>query len=132
MAQALFAAEAKRRSIDCEVKSAGLAAFTGSPASDNSVAVLKEIGIDIMSFRSTALSAVISDEFDLYVPMTYSQAIALVNIGIEKSKIYLFKNEVTDPYGGSIDTYRKTRDEIAENVKMLADFVESKLGGGHK
>ena len=128
MAQALFAEEAKRRGLPCECRSAGIGAFTGSPASDNAVAVMKEVGIDLSSFRSTSLKAILADEYDLYVPMTYSHAQALVGMGIGRHKIYLFESDVVDPYGGGKETYRRTREQLTAYVKTLADFVQ-KQGG---
>lgn len=129
MAQYIFEAEAKKRGIDCECRSAGIATFTGSPASDNAVKVMKEIGIDMSGFRSTAIHAVLSDDFDLYVPMTYNHAAALCQYGVGKSKIYLISKDVPDPYGGSVDFYRNTRDTLIRDMEKLADFVQSHFGG---
>ncbi len=129
MAEALFLEEAKKRGLSCECRSAGIAAFTGSPASDNAVEVMKEVGIDLSGFRSTSIKEILADEYDLYVPMTYTHAQALMQLGIGKQKIYLFENDVSDPYGGSVEFYRKTRGELEKNIKLLADFVEKKYGG---
>ena len=126
MAQALFEREIGERGVDCECRSAGISAFTGSPASDNAVAVMKELGIDLSKFRSTSLKAILADEYDLYVPMTYAHAQALIALGVGKHKIYLFDRDVSDPYGGSVDVYRTTRDELIQKLKKLADFVEKK------
>lgn len=127
MAQALFAEEMKKRGIECVSRSAGIATFTGSPASDNSVEVMKEIGIDMSRFRSTSIKAILCEDFDLYVPMTHNHAMALTEYGIGRHKIYMFDKDVSDPYGGSLDFYRKTRDELRENITKLADFCEEKL-----
>ncbi|MBQ3970526.1 MAG: low molecular weight phosphatase family protein [Clostridia bacterium] len=127
MAQALFEKIADEKGLDAECRSCGLAACSGSPASDNSAAVLKEWGIDISYFRSSSILSLmpVLDEFDLFVPMTLNHANALLNMGIDKKKIYLFKSDVSDPFGGDINTYRKTRDELAEKLCDLSDFVES-------
>ncbi len=127
MAQALFAEEMKKRGAACESRSAGIATFTGSPASDHAVTVMKEIGIDLSRFRSTSIKAILAEDFDLYVPMTYHHAMALIEYGIGKHKIYMFDKDISDPYGGSIDFYRRTRDELAAQIKKLADFCEEKL-----
>ena len=39
----------------------------------------------------------------------------------------MFDKDISDPYGGSIDFYRRTRDELAAQIKKLADFCEEKL-----
>ena len=124
MAEALFKKICEERNMNVECRSAGTATFTGSPASDNSVAVMKEIGIDLTDFRSTSVTALNLPEYDLFVPMTYSHALGLLTMGVEKKKIYLFEEDVSDPYGGDIDIYRKTRGEISANLEKLADFVK--------
>ena len=130
MAQALFAEEMKKRGIPCESRSAGIATFTGSPASDNAVKVMKEIGIDLSHFRSTSMQAIFAEDFDLYVPMTYHHAMALMEYGVGKHKIYLYDSDVPDPYGGSVEFYRSTRDELRKFTVKLADFVEKKMSEG--
>ena len=127
MAQAVFQKIAAEKNLSVECKSAGIAAFTGSPASENSVAALQEIGIDLSNFRSTSITALIPrlDEFDLFVPMTYSHAVALLQLGVEKKKIYLFNTDVSDPYGGDLSVYRATRDELLKQLDILAEFVEN-------
>ena len=133
MAEAIFKKISEERNINADIQSAGISAFTGTPASSNAVEALKEIGIDLTSFRSTALTALqpIIGEFDLFVPMTEYHALTLLSLGVEKKKIYLFKNAVYDPYGGSLDIYRKTRDRLIKELETLAEFVEEKINDSH-
>ena len=127
MAEALFIEEAKKRGLDCECRSAGIVTFTGGPASENTIEVMKEIGIDLTHFRTTSFKALLAEDFDLYVPMTYTHAQALMQQGVNKHKIYMFDKDVPDPYGGGIDFYRQTRDALIANMPKLADFVEKQL-----
>lgn len=126
MAHSMFEKMAKEENLNVECFGAGVATYTGCPASANSVAVMKEIGIDISDYKSTSLSDLNLNDFDLFVPMTFSHVLSMVKYGIEKNKIYLFSKDVSDPYGGDINIYRATRDEIAENLKALADFVKER------
>ena len=127
MAQAVFQKIAAEKNLSVECKSAGIAAFTGSPASENSVTALKEVGIDISNFRSTSITAIIPrlKDFDLFVPMTYAHAMALLQLGVEKKKIYLFDTDVSDPYGGDLSVYRDTRDELSKKLDTFAEFVQN-------
>lgn len=127
MAQAVFRKIAAEKNLNAECSSAGISTFTGSPASDNSVKALKEIGIDLSDFRSTSITALIPrlKEFDLFVPMTYAHAMALLRLGVEKKKIYLFDTDVSDPYGGDLSVYRATRDELVQKLDKLAEFIEN-------
>ena len=52
MAAALFNEYARLNGLDMAADSAGVAAADGSPASENSVEALKEIGIDLSTHRS--------------------------------------------------------------------------------
>ena len=127
MAQAIFQKIAAEKNLNVECESAGIATFTGSPESENSVTALQEIDIDLSNFRSTSITALIPrlGEFDLFVPMTYSQAVALLQLGVEKKKIYLFNTDVSDPYGGDLSVYRATRDELLKQLDTLAKFIEN-------
>ncbi len=128
MAQAIFAQEAQKRGLDVESRSAGIATYTGNPASDNAVEAMKEIGIDISAFRSTYLRSILAEDFDYYVPMTKTHADALIQLGIGKHKIYLFDRDIADPYGGNIDFYRQARDELTKEIVKFADFIEKEVG----
>ena len=127
MAEYLFRKEMHDRSIECVCRSAGIATYTGSPASDDAIRVMKEIGIDMSDFRSTSIKAILADEYDLYVPMTYNHATALREYGIGKSRIYLFHHDIADPYGGGINFYRHTREQLIEEIHTLADFVQKMI-----
>lgn len=127
MAEGLFRKISEERQLDTECKSAGIMTYSGLPASENSVKAMEEIGIDISKHRSADIRSLNPYDFDLFVPMTLSHAQALMQLGVEKSEIYLFSNDISDPYGGSLDVYRATRDEISDNLQKLAEFIEKKL-----
>ncbi len=126
MAQVMFEKMCKENNIDVECKGAGTATTTGILASNNSVEVMREIGIDLSGYRSTSIKAILLSEIDLFVPMTYVHAMTLMQLGVPKDKIYIFSHDISDPYFGDLDLYRFTRDEIYEQLKGLLDFVERK------
>lgn len=123
MAQAMFEKMCSENNIDAECKGAGTVTMTGIPASDSSVEVMSEKGIDLSDYRSTSIKAVLLDEIDLFVPMTYVHAMTLMQLGVPKNKIYLFSRDILDPYGHGLDDYRAARDEIAFELKGLLEFV---------
>ncbi len=73
MAAALLEAALDRRGIDVRVRSAGLRAYPGAPATDLAVAVLAEAGIDIGGHRSRALAPEDLESADVVVTMTRAQ-----------------------------------------------------------
>lgn len=120
MAEHIARQEIQSRGFDIEVDSAGLMG-SGDRASDYSVAVCREIGLDLSSHRSKMLSKPLADSADMIVCMTSSHANTLLSLGIDRKKISVLGNGIADPYGQSLDVYRKCRDEITAAVHALLD-----------
>jgi protein-tyrosine phosphatase len=123
MAQGLFQHLLLDMGIDdILVTSAGIAADEGDTVSENAVAVLSELGIDISSHRAKRLTSEELNEADLIFAMTQNlaQYIFMLNEEI-KDKIKIIKDGIPDPYDGSIDEYRACRDIILEG---LQEFLE--------
>ena len=49
--------------------------------------------------------------------MAENHAMALVSAGVPKQKIYIMG--ISDPFGGSVEVYRKCRDEIQQSCEKL-------------
>ena len=124
MAQGLFQHLLQEKGIkDIEVTSAGTAANDGEPVSENAVAVLGELGIDISAHRAKGLDDQILKEADLIFTMTKYQALTILLLNVaNKDKIKTIKNGIPDPYGGNIEEYRVCRDIILEG---LQEFLEN-------
>ncbi len=120
MAEYIARHEIEQRGFDMETESAGLMG-SGDSAADYSVAVCREIGLDLSTHRSRMLSKPLADSADLIVCMTPSHANTLLTLGIDKSKIRVLGNGIADPYGQSLDVYRQCRDEIYSAVCALLD-----------
>ncbi len=112
--------------------SAGTAAYDGMRAAGNAVLVLKEIGIDISRHRARLLTAEIAESATLIVAMTrrHREEILRIAPGSEGKVIVLGdldlkrKNpDIEDPIGGDEAVYRHTRDEIADLVNLLIDYI---------
>ena len=123
MAEGIFNHLSKENKWDTVAESAGVAAFSGDEATKNAVLALEEMGIDISSHRSRKTNIHMFDDADLVVPMTNDHAVYLIQTGCPKEKIFLSKNEIRDPYGAGIDTYKKTADDILN----LCNEVNEKL-----
>ena len=77
MAQAIFDKKAKERGIDVLSESAGVSAFTGDRASEKTISVMKERGIELSEHRSRRFSEYMADEYDYFVCMTDEQKVAI-------------------------------------------------------
>lgn len=108
------------------VKSAGLAA-NGAPASANAVAVMSEEGIDISGHISTRITPNMAAEADLILAMTKAHKEMLVHaVPSAADKVMTVAEwsgrggDISDPYGGNLDDYRRCRDEIKEMILYKA------------
>lgn len=122
---------------DCGWKftSAGICAADGWPASDHSVEALREKGIDISDLTSTTLTPNLIEKADLLVTMTEGHRQAILAVAPEsEGKVFLLKSfgfaqcaaDIDDPVGGTLEIYRRVRDEIDAALPdliltMLAD-----------
>ncbi|WP_251551774.1 low molecular weight protein arginine phosphatase [Neobacillus muris] len=130
MAEAIL----KNKNINgIEVKSAGIYAATGSDASPNAKQVLAKNKID-HQHRSTLLSKAEADWADLILTMTTSHKFAIQQQYPEAiHKVYTlkeftgadFNQDVIDPFGGSVEVYEKTFQEL----NRLIDKALEKIAG---
>lgn len=109
-----------------EVSSAGLEAWEGSEASAHAIEVLKELSLDIANHRSRRISAELMEDADWVIPMTQVQADALkCRFPQFAPKIRCLgdwgerKQEVQDPWMGSLTDYRQTAQMIEALLRVL-------------
>lgn len=125
MAEALLKA---KRLEGIEVRSAGVHAFPGSDASGHAKAALKEIGIE-HSHSASLLDQDLVDWATLILTMTSGHKQLIIgNIPDAAHKTSTLKefvmqsdSDVSDPFGSSLDVYRKTLNELNELVDKLVE-----------
>lgn len=118
MAAALFARAAQARGLAVQVRSAGL--FTdGSPAADHAIEVTAEWGIDLTAHRSRNITPELCDWADVIAVMSAQHKDLLIVQGVDPRKIIVLGGGIPDPYGGSTEVYRVTRDRLADAVAEL-------------
>jgi glycine hydroxymethyltransferase len=134
MAEGLFRHATRGRS-DCRVVSAGVGALEGQTPSPHAVSALKELGIDISQLRSRMLSSELVDEADYIFGMTHSH-VDSVNLLFPQAaeKTFLlrefdetldeFEKDISDPIGGSYETYAYCRDQIEQGIFSMLNFIE--------
>jgi protein-tyrosine-phosphatase len=114
--------------------SAGTFAGLHSPASPHSVEAMHELGIDIPRHRSKPLTAELVKTADLIVAMSSGHCAQICqNFPEVGNKVCLIKSfgtskvpaDISDPFGGSINIYRKTRDEINRALSDLILFIRT-------
>lgn len=119
------------------VRSAGIAAGNGYPASENSVAALNKVGIDLSDHQSTQATEELLMEADLIFAMTSSHVDSLrYHLGDRANgRVFLMRQfmesttdpEIPDPFGGGFADYEYTRDSMVEAIPSLINFLKSKF-----
>lgn len=125
MAEFIFNEKSLEKDLSHKAKSAGIYSG-GEYASENSIKVMSEKNIDITNHISRQVSRELIDWADLILVMGNSHLEILFEYFECREKTFLFKNfvsgikdDIYDPYGGNMDTYRITRDEIEDLVDNL-------------
>ena len=139
MAEALLRAALPQTSL-WRVASAGLAACEGSHASEFAVAALDELGCDLRTHRSRAVTPERIREADAIVAMTGAHAQQLVTqFPDSRDRVYLLRAfdpdapacvDVTDPFCGSLGDYRQCRDFICRAIPGLVRFLDQTASAG--
>ncbi len=125
MAAAIMEKIAIENDIDVLIESAGIFAQIGERASDEAIAALDEMGIDLTYHRSKPVSEDLVKKSDLILTMTEGHKKILE--GLSPKKVYSVMEyigatgDIADPYGGDIEEYRETAKEIYD---VLVDVAE--------
>lgn len=132
MAEYLMREYCKKYNLEIEVESRGLACSNGRPISDNSLAALKEIGIDAREHKSK--SFIIRDLFDadLIITMTQRHKNALIEYFNAGENVKTFEEatgvgDINDPYGCDLNCYRNCRDMIEKGIKILVNELLKRI-----
>jgi protein-tyrosine-phosphatase len=120
-----------------EVLSAGIAAGNGYPASENSVAALKKVGIDLNDHHSTQATDELLMSADLIFGMTQSHLDSIrYYMGDEvDDRVFLMRQfmnntkerEIPDPFGLGFTDYEFARDSMVEAIPSLIQFLKTKF-----
>lgn len=95
--------------------SAGISAVKGQRVTPWAMQVCWEIGVDISLHRATYLTEQKMQDWDVLAVMTEDQYRLLLDAGAPQEKLVLL--DVEDPYGGSMDSYRRCRDLLARRIR---------------
>lgn len=116
------------RSLDNWIfASAGLFANPGAPASKGAQEVLEEKGLDLSKHRARLMDNSILDQADWIIPMTRGhEQLLLETYSYPAERVRTLMSfsssgpeDVFDPFGGNLDTYRVVRDQIESALSDL-------------
>lgn len=136
LGQALF-----QRKLDAvhpnrfRVKSAGTGAWDGASVSEGAYLVSLENGFDLSGHRARLLTTELVNGADLILTMARHHRVRALELG-GNGKSYLLGEyagesgpdaEVPDPFGGDIEVYRQTFDELDQFINLAVERVTSEL-----
>jgi protein-tyrosine-phosphatase len=137
MAEAIARAMIAERGLsDIAVSSAGTSAWDGSPASDPAVLVTMEHGMDLTGHRSRVLSREIVERADLILamgPHHLERVVALSGREVAHLLTHYASrgastSAVADPFGGDLEAYRATFEELQATITLVLDRLEVDRG----
>lgn len=115
--------------LDVEVESAGTSAWEGAPASDGSLLVGLEHGLDLGAHTARVLTPEVIDRADLVLAMSHSHLERVEVLGGE-ARVWLVSEyahpgepsrPVPDPVGGDLDDYRHTYRQLTGYIRLIFD-----------
>lgn len=121
---------------DWTVASAGTWGMEGSQASEYSLRLLAERGIDLSGHRARAVTDEMLARASLVLVMTgdHKEAV-LADFPDHADKVYLLSEmvgesfDIADPIGGSIEDYRETFEEIDDLLTRGLPRIVELMGG---
>lgn len=139
MAEGIARREAIERGLmDFDVSSAGTSAWNGAPASDGSLLVALERGVDLSGHRARQLTRDIVVEQDVILVMGPHHLERVEALGGE-AKSHLLTHyaahgstdrAVSDPFGGDLEVYRATYEELEREIKRVFDRIAAERAPG--
>jgi protein-tyrosine-phosphatase len=139
LAEGIARREAIERGLaDFEIGSAGTSAWEGAPASDGALLVAMERRVDIGSHRARQLTRELALGYDVVLAMGPHHLERLEALGAE-GRAFLLTNYATnggtdraisDPFGGDLDTYRATYEELEREIRKVFDRMTAERAPG--
>jgi len=132
LAAAVFREELGSDAERVEIRSAGISAHEGEPASAGAREIAARSGLDLSSHRSRPASAENLRDADLILVMEPGHARAATALGAEPGRVHLISEwpepgepglAVSDPFGGSPEAYEECLRRIRHHVRRIVPHV---------
>src|SRR4029453_4638803 len=141
MAEILLREALERRGVDgVTVASAGTGAWDGAPVSEGAYLIALEHGLDLSEHRARLLTREMTQEADLVLTMSRHHRAGVHDPGGADKGFVLGEfagrmgesAEVRDPFGGDLEGYRQTYDDLAELTDAAADRLVRERSGDRR
>ncbi|HET7456565.1 MAG TPA: low molecular weight protein arginine phosphatase [Gemmatimonadaceae bacterium] len=128
----------ERGLTDVEVASAGTSAWAGAGPSDGSLLVGLERRLDLSQHKSQPLTRELVEAHDVILAMGPSHLDRIEALG-GAGKAHLLtrfaspngsEEGISDPFGGDLDLYRATADELEVEIRRALDRIAAERAPG--
>ena len=132
MAQGLLEKRLKELGRKDIVRSCGIYAYDGDPATDESIEAIEEYGVDLKKHKATNIGKSEIKKMDLILCATNEHKKEVLKRYKELSeKTYTMKEyagykdslDLADPWGYTMHTYRKCAQEIAVIIEKILEMI---------
>ncbi|HEX5436894.1 MAG TPA: low molecular weight protein arginine phosphatase [Gemmatimonadaceae bacterium] len=129
---------AERGLEDVQAESAGTAAWQGAPASDGALLVAMERNLDLAHHTARLLTRELVESCDLILTMGPHHLERVEALG-GQGKAFLLttygsrgaeQRPIGDPFGGELDLYRETCDELEREIRRAVDRIAAESTPG--
>ena len=127
MAAAIMDKIAQENDLDVFIESAGIFAEEGHSASENAIKALLKYGIDLSNHKTQPVTEDLIKQCDLILTMTEGHKKLIEPMA--KGKVFTLleyaglNGDIQDPYGGDIDEYEETAQEIYDALVDVAEKI---------
>ena len=125
MAAGIMEKLCEENDLDVNIKSAGIFAQEGAPATPEAVEAVKKYDIDISSHKAQPITQELIDKSDLILTMTEAHKMLLQGLAKDKTcticELADIDSEIEDPFGGDLADYKKTADDLYIALSQIAD-----------
>lgn len=127
MAEGFFRQLGGEEKTKLQAASAGLFTADGLPVSENAVVAAAELGADIRAHRSQMLTAALAEEARYLVCMTRAHYDRVLEMfpQVEDKLFTLSSTDISDPFGGNLDTYRQCARQLYQAVASVIERLKN-------
>jgi len=121
----------RKKQDQVQVSSAGTAALPNAGATEQAIAVLEEMGINLREHKATLLTPELVKEADLVLTMTGAHKEQVKRLIPEaKEKVFTLAEfagagtDILDPIGGPVDVYRQCAADLRYLIGLALDKIK--------
>lgn len=121
----------RKKQDQVQVSSAGTAALPNAGATEQAIAVMEEMGINLREHKATLLTPELVKEADLVLTMTGAHKEQVKRLIPEaKEKVFTLAEfagagtDILDPIGGPVDVYRQCAADLRHLIGLALDKIK--------